>query len=196
MISKLLMLPKPLCFLKGLLQRDKSPAMSKTKLLRIYKLEAVECRTFPVQSFLELTYLCGGSWVHSAQITEGCFTPPSPLQPWLCCGSSQKPLSSWQHAGSRTKAMYKSPIKSFSCSPPCSNGPHNTIYNARVGKTSSTTRNHKAMALLVIFPTAHRPQIGTELPLFWLFQARHLEIFYEDLGNKTRAQKAKPCPDT
>lgn len=79
----------------------------------------------------------------------------------LCRGSSQKLLSSWQYVDSQAKAMCKSPIKSLSCSPPSSNGPHKIIYEAQVGKTSSTTQSHKAQRLLVAPPAPHGPQAGT-----------------------------------
>lgn len=84
----------------------------------------------------------------------------------LCCGGSQKLLSSWQYVHSQAKAMSKSPIKSLSFSPPNSNGPHKIIYGAQVRKTSSTTQGHKAQSLLVAPPLPHGPQAGTgELPL-------------------------------
>lgn len=77
-------------------------------------------------------------------------------------GICQKPLSSWQCAGSRTKAMCKSPIKSLSCSPPSSNGPHSIIYEAQVGKTSSFTSGHKAQGLLALPQLPPGSQAGTE----------------------------------
>ena len=91
----------------------------------------------------------------------------------LCRGISQKLPSSWQCVGSRTKAMCKSPIKSLSCSPPSSNGPHGIIYVAQVGKTSSLTQGHKAQGLLVLPQQFHGPQAGTgDLPSCTCFQSQ------------------------
>lgn len=100
-----------------------------------------------------------GQWEHRTTVVPSHTVGAAPVQD-LAVEAASNPLSSWQHVGSHTKGMWKLPIKSLSCSPPSSHGPHRTIYKAQVGKISSTANSPQAPGWNRLQPRGAASRLG------------------------------------
>lgn len=99
-----------------------------------------------------------GQWEHRTTVVPSHTVGAAPVQD-LAVEAASNPLSSWQHVGSHTKGMWKLPIKSLSCSPPSSHGPHRTIYKAprsQGNKTETRARVATSRGVSVIRAESQR----------------------------------------